>query len=240
MKTFEKAFQDHRIPYQTVGGTPFFQQPPVKKIIDILKFLQNSSHPFLKRKISNTYNINPNQLLSEYHIFNKNQWTDNLRSIIDYYGISAQSINAPIYERVMQIADQFNHPETFIRYATLGKEGDSYNENIESVSIMSIHASKGLEFKCVFIAGCEEGLLPFSLFKTLECDIAEEKRLLYVGMTRAQKFLYLTYAKKRDIFGKIYNLEKSRFIDNIENELFEMQQNPGKKKPADATQLRLF
>jgi superfamily I DNA/RNA helicase len=88
---------------------------------------------------------------------------------------------------------------------------------------MSLHAAKGLEFACVFIAGCEEGLLPYSLFEGRGTDPEEERRLFYVGMTRAKRYLYLSYAKRRRLFGREYHLARSPFLDPIEESLLELQ-----------------
>jgi len=103
----------------------------------------------------------------------------------------------------------------------LGKEQDLLNEQTEAVPLMTLHAAKGLEFKCVFITGCENGLIPYHLYPNQAVDHEEEKRLLYVGMTRAKKYLYLSHAHNRYIHGKEYHLGRSVFIDSIENKLIE-------------------
>jgi superfamily I DNA/RNA helicase len=105
---------------------------------------------------------------------------------------------------------------------------------------MTLHAAKGLEFKCVFVVGCEEGLLPYSLFGKRLSDMEEERRLLYVGMTRAQKFLFLTHAEKRWLGGKEHRLKRSSFLDNIEKELIELSQQKLKKKESEPIQRSLF
>ena len=119
---------------------------------------------------------------------------------------------------------------------------DFFEFDAEKISLMSIHASKGLEFPVVFVAGCEESFIPFSKDgKTIE-DIEEEKRLFYVAMTRAKDILCLTHAKKRMIFGKTCTREKSRFLQNIEDNLKQHQKSNYKKviKPKTAEQLELF
>ncbi|HPN87915.1 MAG TPA: ATP-dependent helicase [Candidatus Omnitrophota bacterium] len=102
-------------------------------------------------------------------------------------------------------------------------------EKSERVQLMTLHAAKGLEFSVVFIVGCEEGLLPLNR-EELITDIEEERRLFYVGMTRAKEKLYLTYAKRRFLFGKKYHNETSRFIADIHEELKQYEKDLFKPK----------
>ena len=105
---------------------------------------------------------------------------------------------------------------------------------------MTLHASKGLEFKCVFIAGLENGIIPLYRAVAPE-EIEEERRLLYVGMTRAKQRLYLTRAIKRFWFGSIQNFEISPFLENIENKLLNIEEYHRKLKEKDnSNQLSLF
>jgi uncharacterized protein (TIGR00375 family) len=121
-------------------------------------------------------------------------------------------------------------------------EQDFFELKAEKVSLMSIHASKGLEFPVVFIAGCEENFIPFSKTDKGIDNIEEEKRLFYVAMTRAEDILCLTYTKKRMIFGKTCTREKSRFLHSIEEKLKQHQTSDFKKKKKTDTaqQLELF
>ena len=107
---------------------------------------------------------------------------------------------------------------------------------------MSLHASKGLEFPVVFIVGCEEMLIPYQR-DGKRCDLEEERRLLYVGMTRAQQKLILTHARKRFLFGQMMQNSPSRFLQDIEQALKEIQQRAGRKagkQPKEKSQLSLF
>ena len=103
---------------------------------------------------------------------------------------------------------------------------------------MTLHAAKGLEFRCVFIVGCEDGLLPYSLFER-RSDREEERRLLYVGMTRAKKYLFLSHAGKRFLLGREYRLNRSPFLDRIEEELLEQPEAPAPVRKRDG-QMKLF
>ena len=84
-----------------------------------------------------------------------------------------------------------------------------------------MHAAKGLEFPMVIIAGLEEGLFPHSRSSEDEEELEEERRLCYVGMTRAQTQLVLTSAARRRVFGEYQSTEPSRFLDEIPAELME-------------------
>jgi superfamily I DNA/RNA helicase len=95
---------------------------------------------------------------------------------------------------------------------------------------MTLHAAKGLEFRSVFITGCEEGLIPYSLFHEQVSDPDEERRLLYVGMTRARNYLFLTHAARRFIFGREYRLRRSSFLESIQEELFELSKSDYRKR----------
>jgi len=83
-------------------------------------------------------------------------------------------------------------------------------------------------------------LIPCEIFRNQEVDREEEKRLLYVGMTRAKSHLYLTHAKKRFIMGQERQLQRSPFLNRIEKELTETEKNVYKKKQKDDSQLKLF
>src|SRR5258708_30092749 len=80
---------------------------------------------------------------------------------------------------------------------------------------MSMHAAKGLEFPVVFIAGMEDGLFPHSRSVEDKDELEEERRLFYVGMTRAERRLFLTRAPRRRVFGEYQATEPSRFIDEV-------------------------
>jgi len=110
----------------------------------------------------------------------------------------------------------------------------------EKITLMTLHASKGLEFGCVFICGCEEGLLPLSLMK-MTADRDEERRLLYVGMTRARHRLYLTHAARRRLYGLCLSNPPSPFLADIEESLKNHSRNAFKKKePKDDGQMTFF
>ena len=99
----------------------------------------------------------------------------------------------------------------FLDHAALVSDTDQYKTEAQ-VTLMTMHAAKGLEFPLVFIIGLEEGLFPHSRANQSQNDLEEERRLCYVAITRAEKYLYLTHAMKRRVYGDEIIAEPSRFL----------------------------
>ena len=117
-------------------------------------------------------------------------------------------------EVLVSNASTFENLEDFLAEASLMSSADE-NGARNSVTLMTLHAAKGLEFPVVFIVGMEEGLFPSARSSEDEAGLEEERRLAYVGMTRAMKRLFLTYALSRYSFGsRNYNMP-SRFLTEI-------------------------
>jgi len=107
------------------------------------------------------------------------------------------------------------------RLSLLSEADEESGSKNARVWLMSMHAAKGLEFPVVFIAGMEEGLFPHSRSSEDQDELEEERRLFYVGMTRAESRLFLTSAARRRVFGEYQSTEPSRFIDEVPSELVE-------------------
>ena len=128
-------------------------------------------------------------------------------------------------KELRSVAADFENLQTFLENVAL-MEGmttpeKSYEGKVDtnSVTLMTIHAAKGLEFENVFIVGMEEGLFPHSRSMLDPAEIEEERRLAYVGMTRAKQKLYLSYATQRLYFGTTSSNLVSRFVVDIPEEL---------------------
>ncbi len=107
---------------------------------------------------------------------------------------------------------------TYLEEVALQTGLDDYDESTPTVTLMTIHLAKGLEFPSVFLTGLEEGLFPIGGGNATPEDLEEERRLCYVGITRARERLYMTYAATRRLYGQVYASLPSRFI--IEAKLF--------------------
>ncbi|MEW6407543.1 MAG: UvrD-helicase domain-containing protein [Patescibacteria group bacterium] len=109
--------------------------------------------------------------------------------------------------------------EVFLEEIALFSEVDEWDEKKDAVTLMTLHAAKGLEFDTVFFVGLEENLLPHSKSLFEPAELEEERRLCYVGMTRAKNYLYLIYARGRQIFGQNTFNQVSRFIADLPEKL---------------------
>ena len=108
--------------------------------------------------------------------------------------------------------------ETFLTEVALVSDIDSHDPDSQAVSMMTLHAAKGLEFEVVFMVGMEEGVFPHSRSLFEPDELEEERRLCYVGMTRAKQQLYLLHASSRLLYGNTQHNVPSRFIADIPEE----------------------
>ena len=120
--------------------------------------------------------------------------------------------------------------ERFLSELALGTQVDTWDPRADRISLLTLHAAKGLEFPVVFIVGCEDGLLPLTWGKAGPEDLAEERRLFYVGVTRARTKLYLCRARKRRWRGKVREMPPSPYLADIEERLLEQS----RARPAGA------
>ncbi|MDO8141238.1 MAG: 3'-5' exonuclease [Candidatus Brocadiales bacterium] len=107
----------------------------------------------------------------------------------------------------------------FLEEVALVSDADELEGDVDAVTLMTLHTAKGLEFPVVFITGMEEGLLPHSESRDSDEEIEEERRLCYVGITRAMKELFLSHARRRTRYGQMNPCIASRFLDEIPEEI---------------------
>jgi superfamily I DNA/RNA helicase len=118
----------------------------------------------------------------------------------------------------------------FFSELALGVDVDLWDPRADRVALLTLHAAKGLEFPVVFLVGCEDGLIPLHWGSLDQTDLAEERRLLFVGMTRAQDRLLLTHARKRRRHGKLQKCQVSPFLADIERQLLDRLAHRAVKK----------
>ena len=157
-------------------------------------------------------------------------------------GIKDEEFQQPHWRFLMERAVSSSNLSEFFTIINLDKDTDFYDPRIEGVTLMTLHASKGLEWKVVFIVGCEEGFIPYNEYNK-KANLDEERRLFYVGMTRAKQYLFISYAESRMIHGKIVKHQPSSFLNDIPTDLKNIKAPFFSKKTrekAGEMQLELF
>ena len=128
-------------------------------------------------------------------------------------------IETPLNEEDGEVGDK--GLGAYLQEITLLTDADEKDPNSDVVKLMTVHAAKGLEFQCVFVAGMEEQLFPSGLSINTREELEEERRLFYVAITRAKSRLWLTYANTRYRFGSLIQNEPSRFLEELPGELLD-------------------
>lgn len=236
-RSIEETLLHYGIPYVLIGGTRFYQRKEIKDILSYMRLLVNYEDELSKKRVikigkkryeqfleyrkelskdletTPTVDIMENILrITEYlHIFNHENPEDlgRLENIKELKGVAIS------YPNIIQFLEQVALVES--EYS----EDEKKNKNKSGVFLMTLHQAKGLEFPYVFISGVEDGILPHSRSVYDNESLEEERRLFYVGITRAKDKLYITYAKKRFFFGKRGYSVKSRFLEELEGEMVE-------------------
>ena len=128
---------------------------------------------------------------------------------------SAADVLGPLADRCGADLDRF------LDEVALGAEVDTWDPRADRITLLTLHAAKGLEFPVVFIVGCDDGLLPLRPWRGAEIDYAEERRLLFVGMTRATTRLTLLTAARRMMRGEVTACAPSPFLSSIDPALLD-------------------
>jgi DNA helicase-2/ATP-dependent DNA helicase PcrA len=209
---FVKAFEKAGIPFQTADREHWVDMAGIKDLLALVRiFLGRGSEAdqqqfaqFLPRIAELSLPMNTSKLLGTLA-----GWLD-----IKALGNTDETL-AAAWQRLNALADRYSSPCDLLDALRLEQDPDFLDKMGEKVSLMTMHAAKGLEFPVVFVTGCENGTIPFARDGKNVEDPDEERRLFYVAMTRAKEMLYLTYARKRRIFGREQQRNRSCFIDDI-------------------------
>lgn len=128
----------------------------------------------------------------------------------------------------------------FLAELALANEADLYDPRAQRIALLTIHAAKGLEFAVVFLVGCEDGVIPLHFGRAEPSALAEERRLFFVGMTRAARYLFLSHARRRLWRGKVRTQSPSPFLSDIEERLLARHAAASTRRPPGARQGLLF
>ena len=224
-RVLEEAFLHAGIPYSLVGGVRFYERKEIKDILAYLRLVVNPGDEVARKRAEKSGKTRLNKFSDTNFQFLKRKTLDLLDEVLKVTGYLDQfeqmdEEDAARLENVKElrsVAMEFDDPAEFLEQITLtereSRRAGEYKSG--SVTLMTLHAAKGLEFKTVFMVGMEEGLFPHSRAFMDRGQMEEERRLCYVGMTRAMDKLHMTYARQRLYFGQRTNNPVSRFVADI-------------------------
>lgn len=162
--------------------------------------------------------------------------------------LQTKAANDPEYQddinnlqELVNVAEEFVPEEEdnilgeFLQQVALVSDLDSMDEETNNITMMTLHAAKGLEFPVVFIAGMDEGIFPSQRTLQVPSEVEEERRLMYVGITRAEEKLYLVSAKRRQTWGEYKYYNPSRFIEEIPQNLIESMESDDFERSSSST-----
>ena len=214
----------------------------------LIEALARSGMPFQRRSHHRLGDVACVQIVAD--ALTKEDWTPraSVRKRVDKICASLLSADPEIElyrSQLQEVAERAGGDrEAFLADIALGVDADLWDPRAESVSLLTMHAAKGLEFPVVFVVGCEDGIMPltFGGEAPSEGEMAEERRLFFVAMTRAERRLILSHARKRFWRGKVREQSASPFLADIEHGLLERALSSGKPRKASSpfTQLSLF
>ena len=226
-RVLEEALLHGGIPYTLVGGTRFYDRKEVKDVISYIKFLVNPKDSVSRKRIEKI-GLRRFERLQELSSIEGLTTLDILDAVIqktDYLALfqkESEENEARLenLKELRSVATEFPNINDFLENVALVEAGPRHQSK-NAVTLMTLHAAKGLEFPVVFMVGMEEGLFPHSRSLMDSSQLEEERRLAYVGITRAKEILYLTYASSRLYFGEKLSNPPSRFIMDIPENLIE-------------------
>ncbi|MDP3993347.1 MAG: 3'-5' exonuclease, partial [bacterium] len=244
-RVLEEVLLAEGLPYRLVGAVRFYERKEVKDMLSYLRFIFNPDDSVAMARIVNVppRGIGPVALkkggeklegffasmanirdkvvaatpLAALELIIKET---NYQKFLDDGSPEGEERWQNV-EELLNLASEFERVEEFLEHVALVSDVDNYDGSSDAVTLMTLHSSKGLEFTVVYMTGLEEGLFPH--MRSLEDDneMDEERRLCYVGMTRAKKRLYMTHARSRIIHGGLTATMPSRFLREIDESLLD-------------------
>lgn len=228
-RVLEEAFLHEGIPYILVGGTRFYERKEIKDVLAYMRILHNPKDTVSLKRAEK---LGKNRLAK----FNNHEFTDKptielldeivqVTSYLDFFDQENEEDLARLenIKELRSVAQEFPIISDFLENVALVEKESNRRVDKNAVTLMTLHAAKGLEFPVVFMVGMEEGLFPHSRALMDKLEMEEERRLCYVGITRAKQKLYLTYARRRLFFGTRTENMISRFIADIPEHLLEVK-----------------
>ncbi len=229
-RAIEETFLHNAIPYVLVGGTRFYDRKEVKDVLSYIAFIANPKNKIAQKRILKIGKRRMDKFLEYVEELKNNDQLDKKETIEILDEVLNKTLYLELYDdkdpedkarienirELRSVAIEFPVLNQFLENVALVEQeympDKLSHKNPDAVTLMTMHAAKGLEFRNVFIVGMEEGLFPHSQSMLDTGELEEERRLCYVGITRAREKLYLTFARRRLYFGQVVSNSISRFI----------------------------
>lgn len=237
-RSIEEIFLKRGLPYKLVGGVQFYERKEIKDILAYLKLVANPSDSVAKKRIEKVGKGRAGRFMEYFMSLDPanlpftHELLDSIIVVTDYLaylddGTEQGKMRTENVKELASVAEQFPELNNFLENVALIQDNQMPDSKLkesqqEAVTLMTIHASKGLEYPVVFLVGMEEGLFPHSRSMLDPNQMEEERRLAYVGITRAKERLFLTYTRSRLYFGTRSNNLVSRFIASLPENVIEM------------------
>jgi len=227
-RALEEALLQYGLPYMLVGGIRFYERKEIKDILSYMRLIINPENEVAQERIMKLGKRKWAEFVEKAEVIRTDIEEKDSESLMEelfaatHYLALYNEKDPEEYSRLENIkelksvANSFPNIHEFLEQIALVEseysEGEKKRKGEEGIRLMTLHQAKGLEFSVVFIVGVEEGILPHSrsLFDHLQLE--EERRLMYVGVTRAKEKLYITHARRRFLFGRRMESAPSRFI----------------------------
>jgi DNA helicase-2/ATP-dependent DNA helicase PcrA len=228
-RVVEEVFLHYAIPYLLIGGTRFYERKEIKDVVSYLRQLSNPKDSIAFKRIEK---LGKGRLQKFVEFQEKIDLTDmatidildqviHATGYLDLYDEEDEEDRARLenIKELRSVALAYPNLTEFLENITLVEQEslnqDKNEQRKKAVTLMTLHAAKGLEFPVVFMIGMEEGVFPHARSLMDRSELEEERRLCYVGMTRAREKLFLTYARRRLFFGTRSSNTTSRFLLEI-------------------------
>lgn len=232
-RVLEEVLLHHSVPYILIGGTRFYERKEIKDVLSYLRLIENPKDLISYKRAEK---IGKGRLAKflEYQNSLLNDKNKQIKTIdlldsilkatgyLDLYDEKIEEDRARLenIKELRSVAISFPDLTNFLENVALVEQEYSSDKTknlpvgrrVNAITLMTFHAAKGLEFPIVFMIGLEEGLFPHSRSLMDRYELEEERRLCYVGMTRAKEKLFLTYARRRLFFGQSASNTTSRFV----------------------------
>ncbi len=231
-RVFEEVLLEKGIPYILVGGMKFYERKEIKDVIAYVRFAYNRQDRVSLARIEKLGKRRLSVYLNWLETADTNQPPIKvLEAVLQASGYLSRfdphdpedQMRIENVSELKSVAQNFTDLGEFLENISLVEQDTRKSADNDAAVLMTLHASKGLEFDQVIIAGMEEGIFPHSRSIDSKADLEEERRLCYVGMTRAKKKLHLTYTQNRMYFGTRSQNMTSRFIEELPEHVTQLQ-----------------